>query len=240
MPRRARADRGDRADEERCVTQVSPYAVSAQRKLRGVRDRARHPARASRSSPGATSSRTRSTTRSTRSSTRPTRAPTSRSRRAPRARPTAATCPPFSERYLDRVRRVDGVEAAEGGIFSLGRFVDEKGDPLEQQLRSRVHQLHLARAVRDAHLHRGPAPGELRRGLDRRVHRGSRGTRHRRHPPHRRPGRGQGVPDRRASSGSATPRAAGPAPPSSRCPRPSASPTSRASSTASRSRPRPA
>ena len=38
--------------------------------------------------------------------------------------------PPFSERYLDVVRQVPGVEAAEGGIFSLGRFVDEKGDPL--------------------------------------------------------------------------------------------------------------
>ena len=38
--------------------------------------------------------------------------------------------PPFSERYLARVRSVPGVEAAAGGIFSLGRFVDEKGDPL--------------------------------------------------------------------------------------------------------------
>ena len=38
--------------------------------------------------------------------------------------------PPFSERYLNVVRRVPGVEAAAGGIFSLGRFVDEKGDPL--------------------------------------------------------------------------------------------------------------
>jgi putative ABC transport system permease protein len=38
--------------------------------------------------------------------------------------------PPFSARYLDRVRGVDGVEKAAGGIFSVGRFVDKKGDPL--------------------------------------------------------------------------------------------------------------
>jgi putative ABC transport system permease protein len=38
--------------------------------------------------------------------------------------------PPFSARYLDRVRAVDGVEKAAGGIFSVGRFVDKKGDPL--------------------------------------------------------------------------------------------------------------
>ncbi len=38
--------------------------------------------------------------------------------------------PPFSERYLDEVRRVDGVEKAAGGIFSLVRFVDAKGEPL--------------------------------------------------------------------------------------------------------------
>ena len=38
--------------------------------------------------------------------------------------------PPFPERYLERVRGVDGVEKAEGGIFSLVRFVDAKGEPL--------------------------------------------------------------------------------------------------------------
>jgi putative ABC transport system permease protein len=38
--------------------------------------------------------------------------------------------PPFPERYLDDVRRVDGVEKAAGGIFSLVRFVDAKGEPL--------------------------------------------------------------------------------------------------------------
>jgi putative ABC transport system permease protein len=42
----------------------------------------------------------------------------------------AADVPPFSERYLDEVRRVDGVEQAAGGIFSTARFVDEEGEPL--------------------------------------------------------------------------------------------------------------
>jgi putative ABC transport system permease protein len=41
-----------------------------------------------------------------------------------------AAPPPFPERYLDGVRRVDGVEKAEGGIFSVARFVDAKGDQL--------------------------------------------------------------------------------------------------------------
>jgi putative ABC transport system permease protein len=38
--------------------------------------------------------------------------------------------PPFPEHYLDAVRKVDGVEKAEGGIFSVIRFVDAKGDQL--------------------------------------------------------------------------------------------------------------
>src|ERR687891_1695619 len=41
-----------------------------------------------------------------------------------------ADLPPFSERYLDRVRQGDGVEKAAGGIFSVARFVDEEGDPI--------------------------------------------------------------------------------------------------------------
>jgi putative ABC transport system permease protein len=42
----------------------------------------------------------------------------------------AAGIPPFPARYLDRVRQVDGVEKAAGGIFSTVRFVDAQGDPL--------------------------------------------------------------------------------------------------------------
>jgi putative ABC transport system permease protein len=38
--------------------------------------------------------------------------------------------PPFPETYLDRVRQVDGVEKAAGGIFSIARFVDADGDQL--------------------------------------------------------------------------------------------------------------
>src|SRR5918992_3158991 len=51
---------------------------------------------------------------------------------APSTRGSAddAQAPPFPERFLDRVLRVDGVESAAGGIFSFGQFVDEKGEKL--------------------------------------------------------------------------------------------------------------
>jgi putative ABC transport system permease protein len=42
----------------------------------------------------------------------------------------SADLPPFPESYLDRVRGVDGVEKAVGGIFSVARFVDADGDQL--------------------------------------------------------------------------------------------------------------
>ncbi|HET8822134.1 MAG TPA: ABC transporter permease, partial [Thermoleophilaceae bacterium] len=38
--------------------------------------------------------------------------------------------PGFPARLLDRVREVDGVDAATGSVFAIGRFVDEKGDPI--------------------------------------------------------------------------------------------------------------
>ena len=38
--------------------------------------------------------------------------------------------PPFPEKFLDRVRGVDGVASASGGIFSVGQFVDAKGEKL--------------------------------------------------------------------------------------------------------------
>ena len=41
-----------------------------------------------------------------------------------------ATPPGFPANLIDRVRRVDGVEAAAGSIFAVGRFVDSKGDPI--------------------------------------------------------------------------------------------------------------
>jgi putative ABC transport system permease protein len=40
--------------------------------------------------------------------------------------------PPFSDTVLDRVATVPGVERAEGGIFSLVRITDSKGEPLGQ------------------------------------------------------------------------------------------------------------
>jgi putative ABC transport system permease protein len=41
--------------------------------------------------------------------------------------------PAFPAEFLDRVRKVDGVDGAEGAIFSLARFVDEKGDSIGNQ-----------------------------------------------------------------------------------------------------------
>jgi len=38
--------------------------------------------------------------------------------------------PAFPDEFLERVEGVEGVESAAGGIFSLGQFVDEKGDRL--------------------------------------------------------------------------------------------------------------
>ena len=38
--------------------------------------------------------------------------------------------PGFPARLLDRVREVDGVEAATGSVFAIGRFVDDEGDPI--------------------------------------------------------------------------------------------------------------
>jgi putative ABC transport system permease protein len=41
-----------------------------------------------------------------------------------------ATPPGFSADLIDRVRKVDGVEAEAGSVFASGRFVDAKGDPI--------------------------------------------------------------------------------------------------------------
>jgi putative ABC transport system permease protein len=40
------------------------------------------------------------------------------------------SAPAFPAKFLDRVERVPGVKSAAGGIFSLGQFVDAKGDKL--------------------------------------------------------------------------------------------------------------
>jgi putative ABC transport system permease protein len=41
--------------------------------------------------------------------------------------------PPMDASLLDRVREVEGVEAAAGGVFSMVRIVDDKGDPVGAQ-----------------------------------------------------------------------------------------------------------
>jgi len=38
--------------------------------------------------------------------------------------------PAFPARLLDRVKKVDGVEAAAGSVFASGRFIDAEGDPI--------------------------------------------------------------------------------------------------------------
>jgi putative ABC transport system permease protein len=40
------------------------------------------------------------------------------------------TPPAFPARLIKRVRQVDGVDAAAGSVFAVGRFVDTKGDPI--------------------------------------------------------------------------------------------------------------
>jgi putative ABC transport system permease protein len=52
--------------------------------------------------------------------------------------------PGFSASYLDRVKKVDGVEAAEGAIFSTGRFVDAKGDSIGNKFAPNFISSHLS------------------------------------------------------------------------------------------------
>src|SRR6185503_17602076 len=51
-----------------------------------------------------------------------------------------AAPPPFPARYLEDVRRVQGVRKAEGGIFSVVRFVDAKGDQLSSSFAPRSEE----------------------------------------------------------------------------------------------------
>ena len=108
-----------------------------------------------------------------------------------------AAPPPFPERYLDRVRAVDGVEKAEGGIFSVVRFVDDKGDQLSSSFAPEFVSSTAAEAVRDAHLRRRAPAAHRRRGLDRHLHRRPREPQDRRHAADRRRGGRQVLPDRR-------------------------------------------
>ena len=146
-----------------------------------------------------------------------------------------ATPPGFPARLLDRVRKVDGVEAAAGSVFASGRFVDAKGDPIGHSFAPnfiaslnppRFETLDYVegrkpRTTSEVSIDTQTADtGNLKIG-------GSSGwparTRRR----------------RTASSGSrswATRASAAPASPRCCCPRRSGSPTARASSTRSRSR----
>ena len=180
----------------------------AQRKLRGVRDRARDPARR----------------RVHRRQLRPhghdqplLRRHLRRGLRGHRRRGLVEHHGPGRERrpaaVLGALPRPGAARARRGGRRGrhlLARALrGREGRPAEQQLRARVHQLHVARAVRDAHLHRGPAarraPTRPRSTSPPRTARSSTSATRSGSPA--RPGsRGTGS---SASSGSATPRRGG-------------------------------
>ena len=60
-----------------------------------------------------------------------------------------AVPPGFPARLIDRVRQVDGVEAAAGSVFSVGRFVDTKGDPIGNSFAPNFIASLLPDALRD-------------------------------------------------------------------------------------------
>src|SRR5215210_7056668 len=53
--------------------------------------------------------------------------------------------PAFPARLLDRTRKVRGVAAADGAIFSLGRFVDRKGDAIGNKFAPNFISSHLSK-----------------------------------------------------------------------------------------------
>ena len=149
-----------------------------------------------------------------------------------------AAPPGFPARLIDRVRKVDGVEAAAGSIFAVGRFVDSKGDPIGNSFAPNFIASLLPDRFETLEVVEGRAPRTRPRGHDRhadRRHRRPQGGRDACASPaltRRRPTRWWG------SRSSATRASAAPASPSCSCPRRSGSPTARASSTRSRWRPR--
>ena len=64
--------------------------------------------------------------------------------------------PPFSAALLDRVRDVDGVEAAAGAVFAVVRLVDDENEGLGAGFAPNFISSTRAEAVRPADLHRGP------------------------------------------------------------------------------------
>ena len=129
--------------------------------------------------------------------------------------------PAFPERYLDEVRQVDGVEKAAGGIFSLVRFVDAKGEPLSTAFSPEFVSSTAPKPFETLTYTEGRPPQDRLGGLDRPVDGRARGLSSpatRCASPARRASRRTSS---RASSAWATPRRAGRAPPSSPFRRPS-------------------
>ena len=79
-------------------------------------------------------------------------------------------CRRFPAELLERVRRVEGVESAEGGIFSLGRFVDEEGDQLTTGFAPNFISSVVPEPFETLTYARGPPAARRGRGLDRHQH----------------------------------------------------------------------
>ena len=75
--------------------------------------------------------------------------------------------PAFPAPAARAVRQVDGVEAAAGSIFAVGRFVDDKGDPIGNSFAPNFISSLLPAALRDARLRGGAQAAHADRGLDR-------------------------------------------------------------------------
>ena len=107
----------------------------------------------------------------------------------------AADLPAFSARYLEHgASRCDGVEKAAGGIFSTGRFVDAKGDPLSNSFAPEFISSVAPKPFETLTYLDGAARRERDTEASHRpVDRRPRGPRAGRHAADRRRGRGQGL-----------------------------------------------
>ena len=83
----------------------------------------------------------------------------------------AAEPPAFPARYLRTVEQVDGVEKAAGGIFTTGRFVDAKGEPLSAGFAPEFISSVAPEPFETLTYTEGRPPPDRRRGLDRPVDR---------------------------------------------------------------------
>ena len=112
------------------------------------------------------------------------------------------------DRYLDACGRWTGCEKAAGGIFSTRPLRGREGRAAQRRFAPEFVSSVAPEPFETLTYTEGRPPRDRERGLDRRVHRRSRGPRDRGHAAHRRPGGREGATRSSASSGSATPRRA--------------------------------